>query len=79
MLGLVAMAEAVRVLRGGAVTTRRGLFYAFVAITGGVLVAWTTGLVGLVQALLTRPQDVLLGGPEIFIRFPTGTVGSPTA
>jgi len=75
MLGLVAVAEAVRVLRGGGVTTRRGLIYAFIGIAGGVLVAWTTGLVGLVQALLTRPQDVSLRWPEIFIRFADGSGG----
>jgi hypothetical protein len=63
LAGLVAAAESVRLLRGGAVTRRRALVWACAALIGGFVLAHFTGLLRLAIALLARPGDVGLGWP----------------
>ena len=68
LVGLVAAAEVVRLLRSrNDLTERRAGAWAAISFIGGVLVAHFTGLFALIATLITRPGDVGLNWPVIML------------
>ena len=72
LVGIVATVDAVSVLRGRPVSRRRALSWALVAIAGAGVLAWSSGQLALLVAMVSEPHRVGVDWPAVMLVTPDG-------